>query len=400
MQQKKKSHKIIAIFYEILINTIQFIFNKIELYIQKQQYQNFYVLASMFVFLNMILVIFLPHILGFISSLIFTLILFYMIIRALANLLSQWKNIRELKHYNIFDDTIDLSAKSIIIKQFLSILYGCLFILTGIYIWINELTLINPSFIKVYNCIFIILISLMIASTVYILSYKYSSIRATLLFVAVLPIISVFLSSTILQEFIKLFEPVTSIEVNINFLRSNFFIGTSTIVISVLVQIIIVFVRPPYKLKSTHLAFIIVNVFCTISTLIIFIFINDFAVYIHEKMVSANISNIPTDAINDWLTKTIKIILLPYALGTGIGITFIVIRQHIFNKRAEKLFLNIMDTLVQKNELLLSDMDRQELFSKIKKCCYFGGFQFKMHFLGNTILRNFIDEMHITSEKK
>lgn len=69
----------------------------------------------------MFLVIFLPHIVGFISVLIFTLVLFYMIIRALANLFRQWKNIKNLKHYNIFDDTLDLSAKSIIIKQFLSI---------------------------------------------------------------------------------------------------------------------------------------------------------------------------------------------------------------------------------------------------------------------------------------
>lgn len=115
-------------------------------------------------------------------------------------------------------------------------------------------------------------------------------------------------------------------------------------------------------------------------------------------MASANIHNIPTNVINELLTKTIKIILLPYTLGAGIGITFIAIRQHIFNKRAEKPFLNIMDTLVHNNELLLSDMEKQELFSKIKQCCYFGGLQFKMHFLGNKTSRKFIDEMHITAE--
>ncbi|MGG1848664.1 hypothetical protein [Bacillus wiedmannii] len=392
MQQKKKSYRIVLIIYNFFISTIKFIFNTIELYIQKQQYQNFYVLTCILVFLNMFLVIFLPHIVGFISVLIFTLVLFYMIIRALANLFRQWKNIKNLKHYNIFDDTLDLSAKSIIIKQFLSILIG-------LYLWINVLILTTHSFIKFYNCTSIILIPLIIASAVYILSYKYSSIIATLLFVAFLPFISAILSSTILQEFIKLFGLVTSIEFNTSLLRSDFFIGTSTIVISVLVQIIIVFVRPPYKLKSTHLAFIIVNIFCTISTLIIFIFINDFAVYIHDKMLSANIYNIQTNEINEWLTKTIKIILLPYALGTGIGITFIAIRQHIFNKRAEKLFLNIMDTLVQNDELLLSNTEKQELFSKIKQCCYFGGFQFKMYFLGNQALRIFIDEMHISAEK-
>ncbi|PFM63684.1 hypothetical protein COJ48_15035 [Bacillus cereus] len=398
MQQKRKSHKIIAIFYNFFINAIKFFFNKIELYIQKQQYQNFYVLTSMFGFFNMILVIFLPHIVGLLSSLIFILFFLYIVIRVLINLFVQWINTKELKYYNLFDDTIDLGARLIIIKQFLSVLFGCLFTLTALYMCTTTLLLVKHFPNKLYIFTLMILILLIIASTVYILSYKYSSIRATFLFVALLPIISAFFSSTILQGFFELFELVTSIEFNINFLRSNFFIGTSTIVISVLVQIIIVLVRPPYKLKNTHLSFTIISVFYTIIMLTIFIFINDLAIYIYDKIKFID-THIQVNIISDWLTQTIKIILLPYALGTSIGITFIAIRQHIFNKRAEKLFLNITDTLVQNNELLLSDTEKQELFSKIKQCCYFGGFQFKMHVLGNKALRSFIDEMHITSEK-
>ncbi|WP_306007539.1 hypothetical protein [Bacillus sp. MMSF_3353] len=397
MQQKKKSYRVLLIIYNFFISTIKFIFNTIELYIQKQQYQNFYVLTYIFVFLNMILVIFLPHIVGFISSLIFTLVFFYIIIKALANLFNQWKNTKELKYYNIFDDTSDLNARLIIIKQLLSLLCGCLFIIMGLYMWINVLISVNTSFNRFYNFTFLILIPIIIALTVYILSYKYSSIRATLFFITLLPIISVLFSSTILQGFFELFEIVTSINLNINLLRSNFFIITSTIIMSIFIQFVIVFVRPLYKLKNTHLSFIIMSVFCTITTLIIFIFINELATYIYNKMILADIY-IQVNVINEWLTKAIKVSLLPYALGANICITFIAIRQHIFNKKAEKLFLNIMDTLVQHDELLLSNTEKQELFLKIKQCCYFVGFQFKMHFLGNKTLRKFIDEMHITAE--
>lgn len=160
----------------------------------------------------MILVIFLPHIVGFISSLIFTLVFFYIIIKALANLFNQWKNTKELKYYNIFDDTSDLNARLIIIKQLLSLLCGCLFIIMGLYMWINVLISVNPSFNRFYN--FTFLIPIIIASTVYILSYKYSSIRATLFFITLLPIISVLFSLTILQGFFELFETVTSIKFN------------------------------------------------------------------------------------------------------------------------------------------------------------------------------------------
>jgi hypothetical protein len=110
-------------------------------------------------------------------------------------------------------------------------------------------------------------------------------------------------------------------------------------------------------------------------------------------LVSKSIPINEIKSVSEFITQLIRIVTFPFSVGAKISIILITCKQHYYNIRAENDYIKIMNTFSTGKNIYLSDSEKEDLLLKIKRCCYEGGFQFRIRIYENPYLKNFIEEM-------
>lgn len=153
-----------------------------------------------------------------------------------------------------------------------------------------------------------------------------------------------------------------------------------TIFIGIIVQMGIVWIRPPYQLSRTENAFFISNSMIATTLLLLVIFIQDISV------LTGGETN---------LEKKAQLALLPYTIGATINFMYIKFKSNRIAQKAEKNMLEVIYLLEENDIDCLSPTQKQTIVTEIKKCVYYGGTSFRLLLLTNPETKQFIKKMKL-----
>ncbi|HDR6275794.1 TPA: AcrB/AcrD/AcrF family protein [Bacillus cereus] len=265
----------------------------------------------------------------------------------------------------------ELPYRRYIYKCYTKILYSLLIATSSF----NSLLQINASISSAFSDLFsnvmqmILLLSAVTVTSLY-LALQWTNILMTI----VLILSSVITGAIISTSLLSTIGSLTHFDV------LNDFSIILTIFIGIIVQMGIVWIRPPYQLSRTENAFFISNSMIATTLLLLVIFIQDVSVLIGGE------TN---------LEKKAQLALLPYTIGATINFMYIKFKSNRIAQKAEKNMLEVIYLLEEHDIDCLSPTQKQTIVTKIKKCVYYGGTSFCLLLLTNPETKQFIKKMKL-----
>lgn len=290
------------------------------------------------------------------------------------------QKVKELTFFSLFDSHKELHYRRYIYKCYTKILYSLLIAASSF----NSLLQINASITSSFSELFsnvmqmILLLSAITVTSLY-LALQWTNILMTI----VLILSSVITGSIISTNLLSTIGSLTHFD-----LLDNFSI-ILTIFIGIIVQMGIVWIRPPYQLSRTENAFFISNSMIATTLLLFVIFIQDVSVPIGLE-TNFNMNNFKTN-----LEKKAQLALLPYTIGATINFMYIKLKSNRIAQKAEMNMLEVIYLLEENDINHLSPIQKQTIVNKIKKCVYYGGTSFRLLLLTNPETKQFIKKMKL-----
>ncbi|KAA0764083.1 AcrB/AcrD/AcrF family protein [Bacillus sp. SH5-2] len=290
------------------------------------------------------------------------------------------QKVKELTFFSLFDSHKELPYRRYIYKCYTKILYSLLIAVLSF----NSLLQINASISSSFSDLFsnvmqmILLLSAVTVTSLY-LALQWTNILMTI----VLILSSVITGAIISTSLLSTIGSLTHFD-----LLNNFSI-ILTIFIGIIVQMGIVWIRPPYQLSRTENAFFISNSMIATTLLLLVIFIQDVSVLIDGE-TNFNMNDFKTN-----LEKKAQLALLPYTIGATINFMYIKFKSNRIAQKAEKNMLEVIYLLEENDIDCLSPTQKQTIVTKIKKCVYYGGTSFRLLLLTNPETKQFIKNMKL-----
>ncbi|MCQ0952486.1 AcrB/AcrD/AcrF family protein [Bacillus cereus] len=306
-----------------------------------------------------------------ISWLIVMLLYLYFAKNIYFEMKQEHQKVKELTFFSLFDSHKELPYRRYIYKCYTKILYSLLIATSSF----NSLLQINASILSSFSGLFsnvmqmILLLSAVTVTSLY-LALQWTNILMTI----VLILSSVITGAIISTSLLSTIGSLTHFDV------LNDFSIILTIFIGIIVQMGIVWIRPPYQLSRTENAFFISNSMIATTLLLLVIFIQDVSVLIGGE------TN---------LEKKAQLALLPYTIGATINFMYIKFKSNRIAQKAEKNMLEVIYLLEEHDIDCLSPTQKQTIVTKIKKCVYYGGTSFRLLLLTNPETKQFIKNMKL-----
>ncbi|HDR7788530.1 hypothetical protein COJ60_17665 [Bacillus cereus] len=281
------------------------------------------------------------------------------------------QKVKELTFFSLFDSNKDLPYRRYIYKCYTKILYSLLIAASSFNSLLQINASISPSISDlVSNVMHMILLLSAVTVTSLYLALQWTNILMTILLI---------LSSVITGAIIStgLLSTIGSLT---HFNLLNNFSIILTIFIGIIVQMGIVWIRPPYQLSRTENAFFISNSMIATTLLLLVIFIQDISV------LTGGETN---------LEKKAQLALLPYTIGATINFMYIKFKSNRIAQKAEKNMLEVIYLLEENDINRLSPTQKQKIVTKIKKCVYYGGTSFRLLLLMSPETKRFIKNMKL-----
>lgn len=281
------------------------------------------------------------------------------------------QKVKELTFFSLFDSNKDLPYRRYIYKCYTKILYSLLIAASSFNSLLQINASISPSISDlVSNVMHMILLLSAVTVTSLYLALKWTNILMTILLILSSVITGAIISTGLLSTIGNL----THFD-----LLNNFSI-ILTIFIGIIVQMGIVWIRPPYQLSRTENAFFISNSLIATTLLLLVIFNQDISV------LTGGETN---------LEKKAQLALLPYTIGATINFMYIKFKSNRIAQKAEKNMLEVIYLLEENDIDRLSPTQKQKIVTKIKKCVYYGGTSFRLLLLMNPETKQFIKNMKL-----
>lgn len=290
------------------------------------------------------------------------------------------QKVKELTFFSIFDSHKELRYRRYIYKCYTKIFYSLLIIASSFNSLLQINTFISTSISDpVSNLMHMILLLSVVTATTLYLALQWTNILMTILLILSSVITGAIISTSLLSTI----GSITHFD-----LLNNFSI-ILTIFISIIVQMGIVWIRPPYQLSRTENAFFISNSMIATTLLLLVIFIQDICLLIGGEM-NFNMNDFKTN-----LEKKAQLALLPYTIGATINFMYIKLKSNRIIQKAEKNMLEVIYLLEENDINRLSPIQKQKIVTKIKKCVYYGGTSFRLLLLTNPETKQFIKNMKL-----
>ncbi|MCR6790829.1 AcrB/AcrD/AcrF family protein [Bacillus sp. FH] len=281
------------------------------------------------------------------------------------------QKVKELTFFSLFDSNKDLPYRRYIYKCYTKILYSLLIAASSFNSLLQINASISPSISDlVSNVMHMILLLSAVTVTSLYLALQWTNILMTILLI----LSSVITGAIISTGLLSTIGSLTHFD-----LLNNFSI-ILTIFIGIIVQMGIVWIRPPYQLSRTENAFFISNSMIATTLLLLVIFIQDISV------LTVGETN---------LEKKAQLALLPYTIGATINFMYIKFKSNRIAQKAEKNMLEVIYLLEENDIDCLSPSQKQKIVTKIKKCVYYGGTSFRLLLLMNPETKRFIKNMKL-----
>ncbi|AXO95680.1 hypothetical protein MCCC1A01412_12660 [Bacillus anthracis] len=281
------------------------------------------------------------------------------------------QKVKELTFFSLFDSNKDLPYRRYIYKCYTKILYSLLIAASSFNSLLQINASISPSISDlVSNVMHMILLLSAVTVTSLYLALQWTNILMTILLILSSVITGAIISTGLLSTIGNL----THFD-----LLNNFSI-ILTIFIGIIVQMGIVWIRPPYQLSRTENAFFISNSLIATTLLLLVIFNQDISV------LTGGETN---------LEKKAQLALLPYTIGATINFMYIKFKSNRIAQKAEKNMLEVIYLLEENDIDRLSPSQKQKIVTKIKKCVYYGGTSFRLFLLMNPETKRFIKNMKL-----
>ncbi|HHP5634388.1 AcrB/AcrD/AcrF family protein [Bacillus paranthracis] len=281
------------------------------------------------------------------------------------------QKVKELTFFSLFDSNKDLPYRRYIYKCYTKILYSLLIAASSFNSLLQINASISPSISDlVSNVMHMILLLSAVTVTSLYLALQWTNILMTILLI----LSSVITGAIISTGLLSTIGSLTHFD-----LLNNFSI-ILTIFIGIIVQMGIVWIRPPYQLSRTENAFFISNSMIATTLLLLVIFIQDISV------LTGGETN---------LEKKAQLALLPYTIGATINFMYIKFKSNRIAQKAEKNMLEVIYLLEENDIDRLSPSQKQKIVTKIKKCIYYGGTSFRLLLLMNPETKQFIKNMKL-----
>lgn len=290
------------------------------------------------------------------------------------------QKVKELTFFSLFDSHKELPYRRYIYKCYTKILYSLLIAVLSFNSLLQFNASISSSFSNLFSNVMqmILLLSAVTVTSLY-LALQWTNILMTI----VLILSSVITGAIISTSLLSTIGSLTHFD-----LLNNFSI-ILTIFIGIIVQMGIVWIRPPYQLSRTENAFFISNSMIATTLLLLVIFIQDVSVLIGGE-TNFNMNDFKTN-----LEKKAQLALLPYTIGATINFMYIKFKSNRIAQKAEKNMLEVIYLLEENDIDCLSPTQKQTIVTKIKKCVYYGGTSFRLLLLTNPETKQFIKNMKL-----
>ncbi|MFV5172184.1 AcrB/AcrD/AcrF family protein [Bacillus cereus] len=281
------------------------------------------------------------------------------------------QKVKELTFFSLFDSNKDLPYRRYIYKCYTKILYSLLIAASSFNSLLQINASISPSISDlVSNVMHMILLLSAVTVTSLYLALQWTNILMTILLI----LSSVITGAIISTGLLSTIGSLTHFD-----LLNNFSI-ILTIFIGIIVQMGIVWIRPPYQLSRTENAFFISNSMIATTLLLLVIFIQDISV------LTGGETN---------LEKKAQLALLPYTIGATINFMYIKFKSNRIAQKAERNMLEVIYLLEENDIDRLSSSQKQKIVTKIKKCVYYGGTSFRLLLIMNPETKQFIKNMKL-----
>ncbi|HFK1473010.1 TPA: AcrB/AcrD/AcrF family protein [Bacillus paranthracis] len=306
-----------------------------------------------------------------ISWLIIMLLYLYFAKNIYFEMKQEHQKVKELTFFSLFDSHKELPYRRYIYKCYTKILYSLLIAVSSF----NSLLQINASVSSSFTDLFSNVMQMILLLSAVTVTSLYLALQWTNILMTILLILSSVITGAIIST--SLLSTIGSLT-HFDFL-DNFSI-ILTIFIGIIVQMGIVWIRPPYQLSRTENAFFISNSMIATTLLLLVIFIQDISV------LTGGETN---------LEKKAQLALLPYTIGATINFMYIKFKSNRIAQKAEKNMLEVIYLLEENDIDCLSPSQKQKIVTKIKKCVYYGGTSFRLLLLMNPETKRFIKNMKL-----
>ncbi|SMD85673.1 hypothetical protein BACERE00221_01130 [Bacillus paranthracis] len=306
-----------------------------------------------------------------ISWLIIMLLYLYFAKNIYFEMKQEHQKVKELTFFSLFDSHKELPYRRYIYKCYTKILYSLLIAVSSF----NSLLQINASVSSSFTDLFSNVMQMILLLSAVTVTSLYLALQWTNILMTILLILSSVITGAIIST--SLLSTIGSLT-HFDFL-DNFSI-ILTIFIGIIVQMGIVWIRPPYQLSRTENAFFISNSMIATTLLLLVIFIQDISV------LTGGETN---------LEKKAQLALLPYTIGATINFMYIKFKSNRIAQKAEKNMLEVIYLLEENDIDRLSPTQKQKIVTKIKKCVYYGGTSFRLLLLMNPETKQFIKNMKL-----
>ncbi len=281
------------------------------------------------------------------------------------------RKVKELTFFSLFDSHKELPYRRYIYKCYTKVLYSLLIATSSF----NSLLQINASISSSFSDLFSNVMQMILLLSAVTVTSLYLALQWTNILMTIVLILSSVITGAIIST--SLLSTIGSLT---HFDLLNDFSIILTIFIGIIVQMGIVWIRPPYQLSRTENAFFISNSMIATTLLLLVIFIQDVSVLIGGE------TN---------LEKKAQLALLPYTIGATINFMYIKFKSNRIAQKAEKNMLEIIYLLEEHDIDCLSPTQKQTIVTKIKKCVYYGGTSFHLLLLTNPETKQFIKKMKL-----
>ncbi|MED1511571.1 AcrB/AcrD/AcrF family protein [Bacillus proteolyticus] len=290
------------------------------------------------------------------------------------------QKVKELAFFSLFDPHKELLYRRYIYKCYTKILYSLLISASSF----NSLLQINVSISTSFSDLISNVMQMILLLSAVTVTSLYLALQWTNILMTILLILSSVITGAIIST--SLLSTIGSLT---HFDLLNNFSIILTIFIGIIVQMGIVWIRPPYQLSRTENAFFISNSMIATTLLLLVIFIQDVSVLLGEEM-NFNMSDFKTN-----LEKKAQLALLPYTIGATINFMYIKLKSNRIAQKAEMNMLEVIYLLEENDIDRLSPTQKQTIVTKIKKCVYYGGTSFRLLLLTNPATKQFIKKMKL-----
>ncbi|OOZ82051.1 hypothetical protein BHL35_06855 [Bacillus cereus] len=306
-----------------------------------------------------------------ISWLIIMLLYLYFAKNIYFEMKQEHQKVKELTFFSLFDSHKELPYRRYIYKCYTKILYSLLIAVSSF----NSLLQINASVSSSFTDLFSNVMQMILLLSAVTVTSLYLALQWTNILMTILLILSSVITGAIIST--GLLSTIGSLT---HFDLLNNFSIILTIFIGIIVQMRIVWIRPPYQLNRTENAFFISNSMIATTLLLLVIFIQDISVLTGRE------TN---------LEKKAQLALLPYTIGATINFMYIKFKSNRIAQKAEKNMLEVIYLLEENDIDHLSPTQKQKIVTKIKKCVYYGGTSFRLLLLTNPETKQFIKKMKL-----